>query len=309
MTGDGSPVDAALLDGSALDAGTLDGRPSDAALADAPPPPCDPSKPFGAPILVSGVNSTADEPEAAMSWDELTIYVASARAGGPGKTDLYSATRTTRTGAFGALSLVAVVNSSAADESASLSRDGLNLYLASTRAAGATFDLYVAGRATTAAVFGQPALIAGLNTTDHLDGSPYINGSGTVLYFDSDRSLNREIYRATRPNTNVAFGAPTPIGELNLPTTEDKYPVVPENELSVYFGSDRPGGVGGLDIWEAHRSTTSDGFGTPKLALNVNSTATDLPVWVSPDNCRLLLSSDRAGGTGGRDIYIASRPQ
>src|SRR3954471_6065872 len=90
MTGDTSPVDAPSLDAAVLDARTLDGLPPDAGMADALPPPCDLSKPFGAPVLVAGVNSTADEPEAAMSSDELTIYVASSRAGGPGKTDLYS---------------------------------------------------------------------------------------------------------------------------------------------------------------------------------------------------------------------------
>ena len=53
------------------------------------------------------------------------------------------------------------------------------------------------------------------------------------------------------------------------------YHVVSGDELSVYFGSDRPGSAG-FDIWEAHRTTTGDGFGTPRLSTNVNSTATDL---------------------------------
>jgi len=302
-------ADAASVDDASVHDAALDAPPVDAGSMDAPPPPpCDLAKPFGTPSLVVGVNSTAEETQATLSWDELTIYVASTRAGGLGATDMYSATRATKSERFGALSRVAVVNSTASDESPSVTKDGLSLYFASTRAAGATFDLHVAARMTTAAEFGAPSLIAGLNTTDALDGSPYINAGGTVLYFDSDRGGNREIYRAARATSTVAFNPPTLVGALNSPTAADKYPVLSSDELSVYFGSDRPGGVGIFDIWEAHRTTTSDGFGSPKLATNLNSIATDLPTWISADGCRLLLTSDRAGGTGGRDIYIASRP-
>jgi Tol biopolymer transport system component len=302
---DAAEPDTALDDGAPVDGSV--GPPADGRLVDAAPAPCDLTRPFGPPTLVAGVNGTADESQAAMSDDELTIYVASSRPGGPGKNDMYVATRATKTASFGALTLIAGVNSAGNDGSVTLTRDGLALYIASDRATTATYDLYVATRPTATAAFGTPTLIAGLSTTTSLDGSPYINGDGTVLYFDSDRGGTRDIFRASRPSANGAFGAPALVGELNSPTADDKYPVVSGDELSVYFGSDRPGSAG-FDIWEAHRTTTGDGFGTPRLSTNVNSTATDLPVWISPDGCRLLLSSDRAG-VGGRDLYLATRPQ
>jgi hypothetical protein len=310
MTSDATATDASPLDAEGDDAAT--GAPTDAApggtAPHGPSAPCDLAKPFAAPVLVAGVNSTADDSQAAMSADELTIYVASSRTGGPGKSDMYAATRATKTANFGALALMAGVNSAGNDGSATVTSDGLAFYVASDRATPATYDLYVATRATATAAFGPPTLIAGLSTTTTLDGSPYINGGGTVLYFDSDRGGTRDIFRTSRPSANGAFGAPVLVGELNSPTADDKYPVVSGDELSVYFGSDRPGSAG-FDIWEAHRTTISDGFGTPRLSINLNSTATDLPVWISSDGCRLLLSSDRTtGAVGGRDLYLATRP-
>lgn len=312
MTSDAAADDAGVSDAAAA-GGTMD-APADAPPGDAPPSdalaaPCDLARPFGAPVLVAGVNTTLDESQAAMSADELTIYIASTRTGGPGKNDMYSATRATKTANFGALTLMAGVNSAGNDGSVTVTRDGLAMYIASDRATTATYDLYVATRATVTAAFGTPTLIAGLSTTTTLDGSPYINGDGTVLYFDSDRGGTRDIFRTSRPSANGAFGAPVLVGELNLPAADDKYPVVSSDELSVYFGSDRPGSAG-FDIWEAHRTTTTNGFGAPTLSANLNSTATDLPVWISSDGCRLLLSSDRTtGAVGGRDLYLATRPQ
>ena len=98
------------------------------------------------------------------------------------------------------------------------------------------------------------------------------------------------------------------VAELSSPTALDELPVVTDDELTVYFGSDRPGGNGGLDIRVAHRTTTADGFGVPTLDATLSSASNDYPLWISADGCRFLLSSNRPGGVGGIDIYMATRP-
>lgn len=58
----------------------------------------------------------------------------------------------------------------------------------------------------------------------------------------------------------------------------------------------------------ATRSTRDDGFGPSVSLTNVNSIgATDVPVWLSSDGCRLVLASLRPGGSGGMDLWIAER--
>lgn len=75
--------------------------------------------------------------------------------------------------------------------------------------------------------------------------------------------------------------------------------------LSLYFASNRPGGVGGLDIWVAHRASTSDSWGTPEnLRAPVNSSSDELcPTPVRGKG--LFFISARPDGYGGGDIYFA----
>ena len=46
----------------------------------------------------------------------------------------------------------------------------------------------------------------------------------------------------------------------------------------------------------------------PEL-LAVNSAQGDEPGWISADGCRLYLYSNRPGGMGMQDIYVAKRPK
>jgi TolB protein len=75
---------------------------------------------------------------------------------------------------------------------------------------------------------------------------------------------------------------------------------------TVYFCSDRAGGQGGDDLYRV--SMGSDGrFGEPvNLGPAVNSAADEFAPMLSPDAATLLFSSDRAGGAGGHDLYIAA---
>ena len=75
--------------------------------------------------------------------------------------------------------------------------------------------------------------------------------------------------------------------------------------LSLYFASNRSGGVGGLDIWVAHRPSTSHPWHTPEnLGTPINSTSDELcPTPVRGKG--LFFISARSGGYGGGDIYFA----
>jgi hypothetical protein len=63
--------------------------------------------------------------------------------------------------------------------------------------------------------------------------------------------------------------------ELNTPAV-DGCPIQSPDGLSLYIASSRPGGRGGLDIWEATRANTSAPWGAPvNLGEPVNSVADD----------------------------------
>lgn len=73
-----------------------------------------------------------------------------------------------------------------------------------------------------------------------------------------------------------------------------------------FWTSTRPGGLGGNDIWTSRRV---DGKWTPaeNLGPTVNSPGSDHHSIPAPDGQALYITSDRAGGLGGDDIYITTR--
>ena len=71
----------------------------------------------------------------------------------------------------------------------------------------------------------------------------------------------------------------------------------------MYFTSGRTGSMA-QDVWTATRATTSTMFGTPVVVSEVSSVANDTPRWLSPDGCRLYISSDRSGSPR---ILVSSR--
>jgi Tol biopolymer transport system component len=94
--------------------------------------------------------------------------------------------------------------------------------------------------------------------------------------------------------------------ELNTPYL-DGCPILSPDRRSLYMASNRPGGVGGLDIWVARRASRDDPFGAPQnLRAPVNSAADDFcPTPLR--GRRLYFVSSREGGCGGADIYLTRR--
>src|SRR3989338_10571982 len=78
--------------------------------------------------------------------------------------------------------------------------------------------------------------------------------------------------------------------------------------LSLYFGSDRPGGFGGLDIWVSQRASLDDPWGTPQnLGPRINGPDADHCALLPSDEHTLIFASTRPGGLGANDLYISKR--
>lgn len=81
----------------------------------------------------------------------------------------------------------------------------------------------------------------------------------------------------------------------------------PDN-LSLYFGSNRPEGIGRYDIWVSRRTCVNCPWEAPvNLGPVINSTLNDNAVELSPDGYLLFFASQRAGGYGNNDIYVSRR--
>ncbi len=105
---------------------------------------------FAAAQLVPGLNTEASDGHPNVRRDGLEIFFFSARPGGLGGPDIYSAVRATASGAWSApVNLGASVNSAGGETRPSLSHDGLTLYFGSDRTGGeGSADIFVVTRNT-----------------------------------------------------------------------------------------------------------------------------------------------------------------
>jgi len=100
------------------------------------------------------------------------------------------------------------------------------------------------------------------------------------------------------------FDPPAVVAELSDPAKTDN-PTLSADLLEIYFTSERSGIP--ADIWRARRADPSEPFAEPQLVDELNSTRTETSPIVSPDGLSFWLASDRAGGLGDLDVWVATR--
>ena len=160
----------------------------------------------------------------------------------------------------------------------------------------------MATRSTVAMPFGSVTNVTALNGAAYSNYDSYAMGNGHALYFASQRGTGSDVYRAAFDG-GFALDDGGAFGSINTPN-EERFPVMTTDELTLYFGSDRAGGLG-FDVWKATRSSTADAFANVVNVAEVNSSGEDYPSWISDDGCRLYFASDR---DVGEDLYVATRP-
>lgn len=101
-----------------------------------------------------------------------------------------------------------------------------------------------------------------------------------------------------------AFGAPTAIAELDTTGTEGSIRLSAD-QLTAYFASARPGGVGGVDLWIATRADAGAPFGNFQNLAPLNSTATDTHATVTADGLTLYFETLR--GQPNQAVYESQR--
>jgi len=107
---------------------------------------------------------------------------------------------------------------------------------------------------------------------------------------------------------DFTFGTPIEVPNVNTSSREFK-PSISADGLSLYFISNRPGGIGGFDIWVATRKTTDDPWDTPvNLGSNINTPDNEWGVSISSDGLSLYYDIRQPGASGAiDDIVVATR--
>jgi hypothetical protein len=130
---------------------------------------------------------------------------------------------------------------------------------------------------------------------DGVEADPYFTADGRSLYFISTRSLDGrarkdlDIWRVDRGASGV-WGAPVHLPEPVNSSGSEWFPR-PARDGWLYFGSNRPGGFGGNDIWRA-RSDAPGQCTAENLGAAVNTTGDEYEPLPSTDGSRLIIMAD-----------------
>jgi len=140
----------------------------------------------------------------------------------------------------------------------SITTDGLTLFTAAVGSAyGPGAAIWVHTRETIQDDWGPPVDLG--PTVNRLavgsGGCPHILADNLTLFFDSVYLGlgSRDIWMTTRPTIDETWSEPVNIGApINSPHYDAEVSLSADG-LSLYFGSNRPGGYGDRDIWFAMR--------------------------------------------------------
>lgn len=149
--------------------------------------------------------------------------------------------------------------------------------------------------------------VAGLNS-DAKDDNITLTADLLEACLTSDRAGGTgdvDVWCATRDAIDSPFNAPVEVAAVNSPSFESSSAISLDGR-SLWFGSDRVGGQGDLDIWRADRPDRQSPWSDPVLETALNSTADDIPRQPGGTSATVMpLGSRRTDGTYW--TYLAER--
>jgi outer membrane protein OmpA-like peptidoglycan-associated protein len=138
---------------------------------------------------------------------------------------------------------------------------------------------------------------------------PAISADGQKIIFASNREGGfggMDLYMCQM--VDGAWGNPVNLGEDVNTDKNELFPFIHEDG-TLYFSSNRPKGLGGLDIYYTRIDNTENYIQPSPLPRPFNTDKDDFGFIVDGDNKTGFLASNRNGGLGGDDIYHFTIPE
>lgn len=249
---------------------------------------------------VGELNTSNKEDNVTLTADELELCFTSERPGGTGDVDVYCATRSSPSEAFGAAAEAQPVNAAGFETSAALDLEGLSLWVGSDRPGGkGGLDIWRSDRVDRDSPWQAPVLEESLNTPrDDIPRPP--NASHRIMPLASRSSDGTYWSYEAQQESGGGFSTPRLIEEL----AQEGRSVVDgflsrDGRLLLYVLDTE---ADGSDIFYSVRARTGDPFGAPIRVAGLNGSADDRDPWLSLDGSSLYFVSDRDGDF---DIYRA----
>ncbi len=150
-------------------------------------------------------------------------------------------------------------------------------------------------------------LVGEINSANFNEGAHCISPDGKYLFFTGCNRPNGQgscdIYVAKKENgrwsTPMLLSAP-----INTKGWEAQ-PAISADGRTLYFVSNRAGGMGGNDIWKSELDRNGQWKEPVNLGKNINTPYDESAPYIHADNKTLYFASNGWPGYGGQDLYMS----
>lgn len=280
---------------------------SDEATTEAPEVRCDPSKPFGRTFVINAISLDDHREYAMVAPDGLTAYVRY-----DDEQTIYASTRSALFEEFGTPQVYSAFDDLLQQEPSlqlsSITADGLTVYLSPSEIGSG--PIRSAHRATNTEPFQQLIVHEELSVTIPL-AEPWVSPDGERLY--AYVPAYYMLFAAQR--TEFGFSSPARVSDTGSIPSGIYTSVLTASETVVYSVVNRvteEEDVQGLSaIGRGTRASKDTLFDSWELMAALDGPGWDQPIWVSDDECEIIIRQDREDSDGSptdtSDIFIARR--
>ncbi len=207
--------------------------------------------------------------------------------------------------AFDPIPLAGEVNTSEDEALPIVSIDGNSMIF--TRRSGRLENLFISWRSEDTDSWGQAVPIA-RGAGEYNEGAHAISADGRVMAYTAcnrrDAVGSCDIYMMIL-REDGSWTRPANLQAINTPAWEGQ-PALSSDGRTLYFSSDRTGGLGKRDIWVSHREPGGDWSTPVNLGNTVNTAGNESSPYLHYDDRSMYFMSDGHPGMGDYDIFLST---
>ncbi|HYC87323.1 MAG TPA: OmpA family protein [Chryseosolibacter sp.] len=142
---------------------------------------------------------------------------------------------------------------------------------------------------------------APVNTPTH-NATLALSADGKLLFIYTDEVGSGDILLSEK-QPDGTYGPPTPLPGIINSSYKESAITISKDEKTIYFTSDRPGGLGGSDIYSATKDSRGEWTRVKNLGPKINTIYDEEGPFIDYDQVTLYFSSEGHNGMGGHDVY------
>ena len=201
-----------------------------------------------------------------------------------------------------------LVNSNVSEYFPSITIDGKKMIF-TRRVNNTNEDFFMSDKTT--GEWSVAAPLSGQINTPMNEGGQQISQDGKWLVYAGcnfqDSYGGCDIYISYK--NGESWGTRENIGNAINSEFWESTPCLSPDKNDLYFSSNRPGGIGGSDIYVSHRMANGKWSKAENLGASINTKADESFPFMHADNETLYFTSSGLEGYGGTDIFMAKKMQ